>query len=534
MIFERLHSAHTAKITAEAHVMSQKSGRPFWLRSMSCSRDSFIEERGYSADGQTLMDDHSTLAIPGLGAGSWKLGLSLHQAVSALRRRMGHGERVSMQVKGEHCAVWLLLPGNIRLEFDAASQLLQRITAVWPWPKGGLFIQLPPRPVKGRGQGEMSPVFMPVRLCGPSEPLKVQDVLNFKFPALANSLKTAEHLFTKSELDAQELSFQGLSFTPSSEDPSVCQSVSITCLDTDNDPGSAVHPLCGARGTAPVCISNASENGRCIGVQVEMMCASSRSDVSSQGETTSGPSPASSSSGMHGSVARSESVAVLFGEGMQAVISSLGHPDDVFYCNTTGDQLHSWHLKAKRAPRLSGRQTSQREGMSPSSSKKSGSRLPSLASASSPSILSDAKTTSSAFMTMPQRPKEQPVTSTGHLVCFNYFALGLDVVFDAKELTVQRLVLHTNSPRHASFGQYARCPFRLALACCCSYTQDRHASVKQLHRRTVVTPSTCWSHVAMANVCGCARLVRSISHVHVAVSFANVFHFNLGVAPIKS
>lgn len=46
---------------------------------------------------------------------------------------------------------------------------------------------------------------------------------------------------------------------------------------------------------------------------------------------------------------------------------------------------------------------------------------------------------------------------------FNYFTLGIDVLFDARSHLVKKLVLHTNYPGHYNFNMYQRCEFYLPL-----------------------------------------------------------------------
>ncbi|XP_017880700.1 UPF0183 protein CG7083 isoform X2 [Ceratina calcarata] len=46
---------------------------------------------------------------------------------------------------------------------------------------------------------------------------------------------------------------------------------------------------------------------------------------------------------------------------------------------------------------------------------------------------------------------------------YNYFTLGLDVLFDAKTQCVKKFVLHTNYPGHYNFNMYHRCEFFLTL-----------------------------------------------------------------------
>uniref|UniRef100_A0A1B6CXB5 Uncharacterized protein n=1 Tax=Clastoptera arizonana TaxID=38151 RepID=A0A1B6CXB5_9HEMI len=44
---------------------------------------------------------------------------------------------------------------------------------------------------------------------------------------------------------------------------------------------------------------------------------------------------------------------------------------------------------------------------------------------------------------------------------FNYFTLGMDVLFDAKTGKIKKFVLHTNYPGHYNFNMYHRCEFHL-------------------------------------------------------------------------
>lgn len=46
---------------------------------------------------------------------------------------------------------------------------------------------------------------------------------------------------------------------------------------------------------------------------------------------------------------------------------------------------------------------------------------------------------------------------------FNYFTLGIDVLFDARTQTCKKFVLHTNYPGHFNFNMYHRCEFKFNL-----------------------------------------------------------------------
>lgn len=46
---------------------------------------------------------------------------------------------------------------------------------------------------------------------------------------------------------------------------------------------------------------------------------------------------------------------------------------------------------------------------------------------------------------------------------FNYFTLGLDLLFDARTQRCKKIILHTNYPGHYNFNMYHRCEFQLKL-----------------------------------------------------------------------
>lgn len=46
---------------------------------------------------------------------------------------------------------------------------------------------------------------------------------------------------------------------------------------------------------------------------------------------------------------------------------------------------------------------------------------------------------------------------------FNYYTLGLDVLFDARTQRCKKIILHTNYPGHYNFNMYHRCEFQLQL-----------------------------------------------------------------------
>uniref|UniRef100_A0A6B2EJM2 Uncharacterized protein n=1 Tax=Phlebotomus kandelakii TaxID=1109342 RepID=A0A6B2EJM2_9DIPT len=46
---------------------------------------------------------------------------------------------------------------------------------------------------------------------------------------------------------------------------------------------------------------------------------------------------------------------------------------------------------------------------------------------------------------------------------FNYFTLGIDVLFDARTQRCKKIIMHTNFPGHYNFNMYHRCEFQLQL-----------------------------------------------------------------------
>eukprot|EP00048_Salpingoeca_helianthica_P024134 m.29945 g.29945 ORF g.29945 m.29945 type:complete len:434 (-) comp9206_c0_seq1:77-1378(-) len=44
---------------------------------------------------------------------------------------------------------------------------------------------------------------------------------------------------------------------------------------------------------------------------------------------------------------------------------------------------------------------------------------------------------------------------------YNYFNLGVDILFDCQKHSAKKFVLHTNQPAHFDFNRYTRCNFRL-------------------------------------------------------------------------
>lgn len=61
-------------------------------------------------------------------------------------------------------------------------------------------------------------------------------------------------------------------------------------------------------------------------------------------------------------------------------------------------------------------------------------------------------------------------------VFFNYFTLGIDILFDARTQQCKKFILHTNYPGHFNFNMYHRCEFQFQLKA------DRDQSAQQRDR----------------------------------------------------
>jgi len=71
---------------------------------------------------------------------------------------------------------------------------------------------------------------------------------------------------------------------------------------------------------------------------------------------------------------------------------------------------------------------------------------------------------------------------------YNYFNLGVDLLFDGKTHQVKKFILHTNYPGHYDFSIYNRCEFRI---------QIPESSVKQdlEYDQLIIDPRSEWSNI---------------------------------------
>uniref|UniRef100_A0A182P764 Uncharacterized protein n=1 Tax=Anopheles epiroticus TaxID=199890 RepID=A0A182P764_9DIPT len=97
---------------------------------------------------------------------------------------------------------------------------------------------------------------------------------------------------------------------------------------------------------------------------------------------------------------------------------------------------------------------------------------------------------------------------------FNYFTLGIDVLFDARTHKTKKIIMHTNYPGHYNFNMYHRCEFHLELVA------DKILEDVPLDAPVIITAYSKWDEVA-------ARLTPSerpvVLHRVGSMNTANVF-----------
>uniref|UniRef100_A0A182JNQ4 Uncharacterized protein n=1 Tax=Anopheles christyi TaxID=43041 RepID=A0A182JNQ4_9DIPT len=73
---------------------------------------------------------------------------------------------------------------------------------------------------------------------------------------------------------------------------------------------------------------------------------------------------------------------------------------------------------------------------------------------------------------------------------YNYFTLGIDVLFDARTHKTKKILMHTNYPGHYNFNMYHRCEFHLELAA------DKVTEDVPLDAPVTITAYSKWDAVA--------------------------------------
>ncbi|XP_050671398.1 PHAF1 protein CG7083 [Leptidea sinapis] len=102
---------------------------------------------------------------------------------------------------------------------------------------------------------------------------------------------------------------------------------------------------------------------------------------------------------------------------------------------------------------------------------------------------------------------------------FNYFTLGLDVLFDARTHRVKKFVLHTNYPGHYNFNMYHRCEFEL------NVQPDKcESSVVESRGPVSITAYSKWESVSRAlRVCERPVVLNRASSTNTTNPFGSTF-----------
>jgi len=64
---------------------------------------------------------------------------------------------------------------------------------------------------------------------------------------------------------------------------------------------------------------------------------------------------------------------------------------------------------------------------------------------------------------------------------YNYFALGVDILFDVQKHVVKKFILHTNFPCHHEFNRYVKCNFIIRLPIPNHNDKDKKAGLITVH-----------------------------------------------------
>ncbi|XP_048484104.1 PHAF1 protein CG7083 isoform X2 [Plutella xylostella] len=107
---------------------------------------------------------------------------------------------------------------------------------------------------------------------------------------------------------------------------------------------------------------------------------------------------------------------------------------------------------------------------------------------------------------------------------FNYFTLGLDVLFDARTHQVKKFVLHTNYPGHYNFNMYHRCEFQLPVQ---PDKSDPNSLVDTVSSPVTITAYSKWEAVSGAlRVCERPVVLNRASSTNTTNPFGSTFCYN--------
>lgn len=70
---------------------------------------------------------------------------------------------------------------------------------------------------------------------------------------------------------------------------------------------------------------------------------------------------------------------------------------------------------------------------------------------------------------------------------YNYFNLGIDLLFDSQTHLIKKFILHTNFPSHHEFNQYVKCNFKLIV--------QNKSKKKENAQQQIITSDSRWNTV---------------------------------------
>ncbi|KAF6023009.1 C16orf70 [Bugula neritina] len=80
---------------------------------------------------------------------------------------------------------------------------------------------------------------------------------------------------------------------------------------------------------------------------------------------------------------------------------------------------------------------------------------------------------------------------------YNYFSLGLDLIFDGASHKLKKILLHTNYPGHYNFNIYMRCNFTIPLTL--ELSAEQRMSNPYQSEQLSITPYTKWNDIVPSN-----------------------------------
>lgn len=157
---------------------------------------------------------------------------------------------------------------------------------------------------------------------------------------------------------------------------------------------------------------------------------------------------------------------VLFGDSPQQVIMSIGRPDDILYKRHDKLRIHAIASQQNALRRMTPKKQQTDTSTKSPQKKKSDTLSP----GSTSFIINKNQQSAVDYF-------------------FNYFGLGMDIMFDGSTHTVQKIILHTNFPGSRDFNIYTKCNFRLPAFGAIKNDSDVSQGKKtERKRRRLITP----------------------------------------------